>query len=68
MNPALRPVLLAAADLSVGGFLYQQVSPAPGVVLVIAGMLVLGRIMYQALSHGGSVLRRRIQKASHNSS
>lgn len=64
MNHAIRPVLLAAADLGVGGLLYQQVSAGLGVVLVIAGMLILCRVVYQALSHGGSVLWRRIQRAS----
>jgi len=64
MNQVLRPVLLAAADLGVGGLLYQQVSAALGVVLVIAGMLVLGRVVYQALIHGSSMLWRRAQRAS----
>ena len=64
MNHALRPVLLAVADFGVGGLLYQQVSEFLGVVLVIAGMLILGRVLYQALIHGGSVLWRRIQRAS----
>jgi hypothetical protein len=33
-------------------------------VLVIAGMLVLCRVMYQVLSHGSSMLWRRVQRAS----
>lgn len=64
MNHALRPVLLAVADFGVGGLLYQQVSSALGVVLVIAGMLILCRVVYQALIHGGSVLWRTVQRAS----
>lgn len=64
MNHALRPVLLAVADFGVGGLLYQQVSEFLGVVLVIAGMLILARVLYQALIHGGSVLWRHVQKSS----
>lgn len=64
MNHALRPILLAVADLGIGGLLYQQVSATLGAVLVIAGLLVLCKVIYQALSRGVSVLWRRVQKRS----
>lgn len=66
MNHVLRPVLLATADLSVGGLLYQQVSATLGVVLLAAGMLVLWSVVYEALTHGRSLLWRRVQRASVN--
>jgi len=49
MNHALRPTLLAATDLSVGGLLYLQVSAALGVVLFIAGLVVLCGVVYEML-------------------
>jgi len=63
MTHSLRPVLLAVADIGLGGLLFQQVSSVLGVVLFIVGVLVLCRVVYQVLSRGGSVLWRHVQRA-----
>ena len=62
LHRALSPVVVAAADLGVGGLLYQEVSAPLGGVLVVAGLLVLCTVAYESLSHGGSVLRRRFSE------
>jgi uncharacterized membrane protein YjjP (DUF1212 family) len=64
MIHAVRPVLLGTADLSVGALLYHQVSAARSVLLLVAGMVVLCSVGDEALTHGGSVLWRRVKKAS----
>jgi hypothetical protein len=60
LHRALSPFMLAAADLGVGGLLYQEVSATLGGVLLAAGLLVLATVAYESLTHGGSVLRRRV--------
>ena len=62
LHRALSPLVVAAADLGVGGLLYQEVSVTLGGVLLAAGLLVLCTVAYESLSHGGSVLRRRFSE------
>lgn len=56
---ALHPLLIAIADLGVGGLLYQQVSALLGLLLLVCGLSVLITVTYEPLSFAGSLLRRR---------
>lgn len=62
LHRSLSPFILAAADLGVGGLLYQEVSATLGGVLLAAGLLVLATVAYESLTHGGSVLRQHFSE------
>lgn len=57
---AFPPLLIAAADLGVGGLLYQQVSVVLGVLLFVCGTSVLITVASGSLSLAGSVLWRSL--------
>lgn len=67
MRPARRPVpalLIAAADLGVGGLLYLHVSVLLGLLLLVCGAGVLVTVAWEPLSRVGSVLRRRLSEGT----
>ncbi|MFC6938794.1 hypothetical protein ACFQE8_02315 [Salinirubellus sp. GCM10025818] len=55
------PLLVAAADIGVGGLLYQQVSILLGVLLLACGVSVLITVAYEPLCLLGSALWRRFE-------
>jgi hypothetical protein len=55
----LPPLVVAAADLGVGGLLYAHVSALLGLLLLVCGLGVLVTVASEPLSRVGSVLRRR---------
>lgn len=55
---ALRPLALAAADLAVGGILYQRVSVVLGAVLAAIGVLVVGGALSRTMARERVVLVR----------
>lgn len=55
---AFSPLLIAAADLAVGGLLYQQASVLLGLLLIVCGLSVLITAASEPLSLVGSVLWR----------
>ena len=57
---ALPPLVLATADLGVGGWLYQEVSVLLGLLLLVCGLGVLIIAASEPLSLVGSVLWRRV--------
>ena len=59
---AVHALVLAGADLAVGGLLSREVSTAVGLVLVCLGVLVLCSSVYRTLSYGRSALHQRIQR------
>jgi hypothetical protein len=58
---AVPPLVVAAADIGVGGLLYHQVSPLLGVLLLACGVSVLITVAYEPLRLLGSALWRRFQ-------
>lgn len=57
---ALHPLLIAIADIGVGGLLYQQVSALLGLLLVVCGLSVLVTLAYEPMNLAGTFLRRRL--------
>ena len=54
------PLVIAAADIAVGGLLYQQVSVLLGLLLLVCGLSVLITAASEPLSHVGSALWRYV--------
>lgn len=54
------PLVIAAADLAVGGLLYQQVSVLLGLLLLVCGLSVLITAASEPLSRVGSALWRYV--------
>lgn len=61
---ALPPILLAAADIGVGGFLYSHVSALLGLLLLVCGLSVLITVAYGPLVLAGSVLYRHLSAST----
>lgn len=55
---ALRPSLLVAADIAVGGALYTQVSSPIGIVVLAVGLLLFGGIVVESVRSGLPLERR----------
>ncbi|MEF8842495.1 MAG: hypothetical protein V5A62_12860 [Haloarculaceae archaeon] len=62
LRRALPPLVVAAADLGVGGLLYREVSAILGLLLLVCGLSVLIAVAYDPLKRGGSVLWRRVSE------
>ena len=59
---ALPPFILAATNLGVGGWLYQEVSVLLGLLLLVCGLGVLITVTWEPLNRVGSVLWRRFSE------
>lgn len=59
---SLHPVMLAAADLGIGGVLYRELSAVLGGLLIAAGLLVFVTVAITALYHGGVNLRQHVSR------
>lgn len=59
MRRAFSPLVIAAADLAVGGLLYQRASVMLGALLLVCGFSVLVAVASEPLSLVGSLLWRR---------
>lgn len=64
---SLHPVMLAAADLGIGGVLYRELSAVLGGLLIAAGLLVVITVAITTLYRGGVSLRQHVSRRSNTS-
>lgn len=62
LRSSIPPLVLAATNLGVGSWLYQEVSVLLGLLLLVCELRVLTTVAWDPLNRVGSVLWRRFSE------